>query len=138
MPVYPYVCESGHCFDQQRSVVFRDLPAVCADPCRQIALRDVGAQLRSITINSVPMNFFTQWYDVYDVSPKEMAKRADIQRYDPSTPHKPEIPRTKFNLPRGIEDVDTLVKAIAPVDGQHETDKMLRRTAPLEGEAAYG
>ncbi len=129
----------GFAQEQARTIADRQTSSPCPS-CNGLLLRDFSAELGTITIAPVPLSFYTQWGDVYDISPKEMAKRKDIERYDPSTPHKPEIPRVNFrrHLPAGVNDVDALVKSMAPVDGQHETDKLLRRVAPIEGERING
>lgn len=135
--LYGYGCHNcGSYRDEQRSIDERDRPTTCV-ACGGLMQRDVAVQLRSITINPVPLNFYTQWSDVYTESPREMAKRKNIERYDPSLPNKPKPTPVRLNVPRGIEDVDTLVKAIAPVDGKSETSKMLERVAPVESERAY-
>lgn len=137
MPLYPYVCAAGHFYDLQRSPADRDRAEACS-VCGGALQRDVAGQLRSITINAAPLNFYTQWSDVYpDISPREMAHRPGIERYRPGPRNKPEIPRSHFPIPRGVEDVDTLIKMIAPVDGQRETDKLAARVAPLREEGAY-
>lgn len=136
--LYPYVCASGHADTQRRAAAARDQVQAC--PCGLPLERDVATQLRSITINPVPMNFFTQWSDVYpNISQKEMARKAGVERYDPTLRHKPEVTPVNLHkhLPRGVTDVDQLVRAIAPVDGKRETDKMLEQTAPLQGERTY-
>ena len=105
--------------------------------CGEVLSRAFDDELHTITISKPGLSFYTQWGDLYDCSPKEMARRKDVQRYDPSMSHKPEIPRTRLDVSRGIEDVDALVKHLAPVDGQHETDKMLAATRSLPEEKPY-
>ncbi len=131
--IYVYASTCGFVEEQARAIAQRADRTPCPR-CDGLLLRDFAREVNTITINAVPMSFFVQWGDVYDISPREMARRKDIERYDPSIPHKPEIPRTHFDVPRGIDDIDTLVKHLAPVDGQHETDKLLARVAPLPEE----
>ncbi len=139
MPVYQFASTCGFALEQVRAIAERAVSTLCPK-CDGLLQRDFASELATITINPVPLSFYTQWSDVYDISPKEMAQRQDIERYDPSLPHKPSIPRVDFkrHLPAGVTDIDTLVKSMAPVDGLHETDKLARRTAPIEGERIYG
>ncbi len=138
MPTYLFASTCGLALEQSRAIADRAESSPCP-ACDGLLQRDFRAELATITIANTPLNFFTQWSDVYDISPKEMAKRADIERYDGSLQHKPQIPRVNFkkHLPAGISDVDTLVKSMAPVDGQHETDKLQRRVASLPEERTY-
>lgn len=139
MPVYVFSCACGNVEQRVRTIADRAARDQCS-VCGGALERDFGRELPTITIAPVPLNFFTQWGDVYgDVSQKDMAKRADVERYQSGMSHKPAIPRPNLRklLPAGVNDVDTLVKHLAPVDGQRETDKMLRAARPVEGETAY-
>lgn len=136
MPVYQFTSTCGLSLPQARPVVEREAPFPCP-ACSGLLRRDFARELATITIAPVPLNFFTQWSDLYDESPREMARRKNVERYDPTMQHKPQLNPIRFDLPRGVEDVDTLIKTIAPVDGRHETDKMLARVAPLPEEGNY-
>lgn len=86
---YPYTCSSGHATTQRRLIDERDEPRRCGQ-CGAPLERDVVGQLHSVDIQHVlPRRLWTQWSDLYDRSPREMARDKTISRYDPSLPHKP-------------------------------------------------
>lgn len=118
MPFFEYTCSSGGRFTILRTIADRDLPAQCA----------AGGQawrVFSVPVIHWPRSLWNQWSDVYpDVSPREMAKRKDVDRYDPSLPHKPQI--TPASTRRYLPD---------RTEAEGATQRL--QLTPVEGEQAY-
>lgn len=119
MTWYEYACSDGHRWDHRRPVADRDLPTVCA----QDGL--TGRRVYSVPQILWPRSLWNQWSDIYpDISPREMAKRKDVERYDPSLPNKPAPP--PVNLRRHLAD---------RTEAEGASERL--RLQPVEGEQAY-
>jgi hypothetical protein len=88
MTRYEYADAAGHRWDEERRVSARHDPATCP------ACGAAGAKQMSVpTIHWAPGTHpvtGTSWHDLYDESPRELAHKKGIERYDPTYQHKPE------------------------------------------------
>ena len=66
----------------------------------------------------------TTWSELYDISPREMAQRKDIERYDPNARHKP--PQPPVNMRRFLPDRS---------EAEGASERL--RLSPLPGEQPY-
>jgi hypothetical protein len=63
----------------------------------------------------------TTWHELYDESPRELAHRKDVERYDPSMPHKPKRtlkPLRDFVPDRTEAEGATQRLQLQPVEGE--------------------
>lgn len=115
---YEYTCSSGGRFTLFRSVADRNEPAQCA-------AGGTAWRVLSVPVIHWPKSLWNQWSDVYpDTSPKEMAKRKDVERYDPNLANKPTPPPV---------DVRRYIPDRTEAEGASER----LRLQPVEGEGPY-
>jgi len=113
---YEYESQAcGHRWEHYRQVAQRNDPSYCPHD------GNPGRKVLSVPVIHWPRNLWNQWSDVYpDVSPREMAKRKDVERYDPNLPHKPEpkpVDLKQF-LPTPAEAEGAASKHPTPVEGE--------------------
>lgn len=119
MPWYEFTCSTGGRFTIYRPFSESSAPATCSAG---------GKAWRVFSVPTIhwPRSLWNQWSDVYpDISPKEMAKRKDIERYDPSLPHKPAVPPTdlrRFIPDRTEAEGATQRLQLQPVEGEQPYD----------------
>lgn len=119
MAFYQYQCDQGHAWEHVRPAARRHDPTFC-DTCGA-----EGHKVMSVPTIHWPRSLWNQWSDVYpDISPKEMAKRKDVERYDPTYQHKPTL--TAPNLRRYLPD---------RTEAEGATERL--KPTPVEGEQEY-
>ena len=101
MPFYTYVCPAGCRWSTLRPAADRDKPL----PCTVHLAHGQRVYDWSGLVTHVPRSFFTSWYDVHTRSPRELARDPNIDRYDPSQPHKPYTPPSVDELRGYMQDV---------------------------------
>ena len=127
MPKYPFVCGQGH--QETHTLTFAELEMnsrviVCS--CGEQAERDWQAQFQSQWLPpKLPRNLWTSWYSVHDRSPREMARDKNVERYDPSLPHKPAY------KPPTDEQLKSLIRSIP----DHEFERVQRTQIDTSEEA---
>lgn len=119
MAFYQYQCDQGHAWEHVRPAARRHDPSTC--PIDGSA----GHKVMSVPVIHWPRSLWNQWSDVYpDTSPREMAKRKDIERYDPTYQHKPTLEQPRLH--RYLADRH---------EAEGASEKLTRQ--PVEGESPY-
>ena len=118
---YEFSCSSGSRFTIQRSIADRDLPALC--PAGGRAWRVFSVPSIHWAPGTHPVTGIS-WHDLYDESPRELAHKKGIERYDPSFQHKP-APKP-VNLRPYLAD---------RTEAEGATQRM--QLTPVEGESRY-
>lgn len=97
MPFYEYQCECCGRWDAMRPVAARNDPARCSrgQPAKRVF---------SVPVIHWPRSLWTQWSDVHSESPRELAARKDIERYNPSGPVAPVKDDTRPAIQRAFKD----------------------------------
>ena len=121
VPLYEYSCSSGGRFTLFRTIAERDAPAVCA--ASGVAWRVPSVPTIHWAPGVHPVTG-TSWHDLYDESPRELAHKKGVERYDPGMPHKPAS--TPAPMRRYIPDR-------SEAEGASERLKL----NPVEGEGPY-
>jgi hypothetical protein len=108
-------------FTISRAIAERDLAATC--PAGGNAWRVLSVPTIHWGPGVHPVRG-TTWSELYDIGPKEMARRKDIERYDPSLSNKPEL--QPVSMKRFIPD---------RAQAEGATERLQPR--PVEGEQPY-
>lgn len=121
MPFFEYACSSGTRFTLLRSVDDRNLPATC--PAGGDAWRVFSVPTIHWAPGTHPVTGIS-WHELYDESPRELAHKKGIERYDRNMPHKPKP--EPVNLRRHLAD---------RTEAEGASERL--RPIPVEGEQPY-
>lgn len=120
MPFYEFSCSTGGRFTILRPLADRDAPATCSAGGRAWRVFSVPTIVWGPGVH--PVRGVT-WHELYDESPRELAHKAGIERYDPSLPHKPKpepVNLNRFVPDRTEAEGATQRLQLKPVEGEQD------------------